>query len=169
MIINLHNKEFNAEMFQDIITAFNSTEEVIEIYLHSGGGLTAIMAAILDLINNNPSRFILIGYCSLSSSAFELFVRAECEKRLLENTIGMYHQGTREISINDFGKPKFHDDVAILKRTEVYKKMTTNFIDKCGFTPTEKTKFKKDHDLHFSHERFLEIVETYSNNQLRNT
>lgn len=170
MILNLHNKGFTAEMFQEIITAFNSTEEVVEIYLNSGGGKTSIMSAILDLINTNPNRFVLIGYCSLASAAFELFVRAQCEKRLLENTIGMYHQGSRSIDINDYGRPKYHEDLAIKNQTEVYRKLTIVFIDKCGFTPTEKSKFKKDHDLYFSHERFLEIVETYnSNNQLRNT
>lgn len=168
MIINLHDKDFNADMFHDIITAFNSTEEVIEIYLYSGGGSTGIMSALLDLININPNRFVLIGYCSLASAAFELFVRAGCRKRLLENTIGMYHQGSRSIDINDYGKPKFHEDIAIKNQTEVFRKLTMSFIDKCGFTPTEKTKFKKDHDVYFSNERFVEIVDTYYNNQLRN-
>jgi len=81
MKLIFHNENFYKDFLEKLTKAINESnpEEVIEIYLHSNGGSTAIKEAVTNIINTNPEKFTLVGYEYLASSAFN-FLRPNAEK-----------------------------------------------------------------------------------------
>lgn len=164
MIVTLHHKEVDEEMLNTIVNAYNTAKDIITIYLMSDGGYICVMKAIVDLINSDPDAFELVGYDILYSAAFEIFVTAKCKKRLLPNTVGMYHQSSRKLTINSAGKAQYKADEIVKEKAAIFHKEELKFIKKCGFTNKETKQFKKDHDVYFHTERFNEIAKHYSSN-----
>jgi Clp protease. len=161
MIVGLHNIDFNEEILEKVITAFNQNSEIVTIYLRSGGGRVSVMTAILDIINTNPDRFELVANDYIASAAFILFFKANCKKRILPNTFGMHHQMTTKISVNESGKAYYDYDLAELKRMEIDKKESQDFNYRIGLTKKEIKKYEKDYDLNFQYDRLLQMLEHY--------
>jgi hypothetical protein len=165
MKLLFHDQSFDKEMLEKIFDAYNSQHKNIHIYLSSDGGSAWILDLMVEIINIDPDRFTLTGYNELSSSAFEFYIKAKCSKELLPGTIGMYHQSTREIHINDKGKPAYNSDAAFLKRKKnIFWPTLMEFIDKCELTKKEKNKIKKGDDVYFQYNRFKEIENAYTKN-----
>lgn len=164
MILNFEREPIENNLLTRLVDAVNSTNDRIYVYISSNGGKTAIMQCIIDLINRYSDQFYLIGYDYLASAAFNLFITVKCEKTILPRTIGMYHLGRTEIDIDDRGRPFYLVDTYVKERCIKYDyPMDLEFIKKCGFTKTETTNFKKNSDVYFQYDRFLEIIESYKN------
>ena len=168
MKLILHKEKFDSDFLEKIAKAFNESkpEEVIELYLHSNGGSISIKEAVTEIVNTDPTKFYLVGYEYLASSAFNFFVEAKCSKKLLPGTIGMYHLATNTLDFNDRMKPVYGIDEACIKRIkECDHPANIEFMKACGFTVKETIEANKGNDVFFQFARFLEIVNHYNENQ----
>lgn len=165
MTLTLFDQDFDEELLNKVTEAVNSDSERITMYLCSDGGIVCICQVLLDMINKNKDRFKLIGFESLSSSGFEFFIKAECEKELLPHTLGMVHQSSRSVYLNDDLNGSNENNKALIKRVKEYTKPNDKiFIEKLGLTTKEFNEYKKGNDVYFQYNRFLEIIENYKIN-----
>ncbi|WIC41307.1 hypothetical protein MA9V1_043 [Chryseobacterium phage MA9V-1] len=168
-ILNFHERPFDVAMLNEVIDTINATDRgYIRIMMCSEGGELYIMQAMLDLIaeyHGAGINFELIGYGELDSSAFEFFVRAQCHKRLLPHTLGMYHLGTVSMNRNDLGRPAYASGRAIEARAaQYYKPEIEQFMKDCEFSVGEATDIRKGEDVYFQHDRFQEIIANFDKN-----
>lgn len=165
MNLLFHYEPFKKEMLEKFFQAVNSPDEIICIFMCSDGGKISVLETMLYTINLDPKRFKIVGYEELCSSAFEFYIRANCEKTLLSGTIGMCHQTATSVTVNDHGKPSYYDSEAYMKRSEKYYLPELNdFMVKCEMTDKEKKRIKKGHDVYFQYDRFKEIENSYTKN-----
>lgn len=163
-----HNEAFESKMLESLIQSINDSkkEEKIEIYLFSKGGKCSIESAMTHIINSNPEKFKIIGYEYLASAAFNLFVKAKCEKELLDGTIGMYHLAVISLDYNDRLKTVYGiDDAYIKKMKTIDQPGNMEFMKSCGFTKKEIKKANDGQDLFFQVSRMNQIIENYSKNE----
>ena len=163
-----HNEAFESKMLESLIQSINDSkkEEKIEIYLFSKGGKCSIESAMTHIINSNPEKFKIIGYEYLASAAFNLFVKAKCEKELLDGTIGMYHLAVISLDYNDRLKTVYGiDDAYIKKMKTIDQPGNMEFMKNCGFTKKEIKKANDGQDLFFQVSRMNQIIENYSKNE----
>lgn len=165
MKLLFHDQSFDKEMLEKFFTAVNSKEKLITIYISSDGGLVSVLESMLHIIASDPKRFIVVGYDELCSCGFEFYIRVNCQKSIIPGCIGMYHQSTNKIFLNDTGKPAYYDGEAYLKRKKktFYPEMI-KFMNDCEMTNREKKKIKKGEDVYFQYNRFKEIENAYTKN-----
>lgn len=160
MILNF-KKEINDESADLLIDFINSTEGIKKkIYLSSDGGFIYVAELIIDLINNNKQDIELIAYNYIGSSAFELFFKSKCKKRILEGTRGMLHFAKMELTVNQKGKPVNKTAINFLK--EEVSKRNDNLIKKLKLSSKELNKYNKGEDVEFSYNRMLEFLKNDS-------
>ena len=165
MTLTLYDQDFDSELLTKVTEAVNSDSERITMYICSDGGWVCVCQVLLNIINGNKERFKLIGFESLSSAGFEFFVKAECEKELLPYTLGMIHQPTRTMSLNNTLKPVGEGDKASYERVKKYTIPEDEiFIKRLGLKPKELREYKKGNDVYFQYDRFLEVAENYKTN-----
>ena len=158
---NLHGN-IDQEMLDKFVEFLNDTpEEHVTVYLASGGG-SAPIAAVLCEILSDP-RFTLCAYDQISSSAFWLFFKAGCKKRLIHGCEGMMHQMTFTVDLNEKGKPtgqieNTHQDVI-----DFYAKHSESFMLELNPTSKEKNMFREGFDVMFSPDRMCEILSNQTN------
>lgn len=167
MLLNLHNKRFDEEMLQSVISAVNTESANITVYLSSPGGSQSVMEAMLDIVDND-ARIEVVGYDSLQSSAFEFFVKAKCRKRLLPKTLGMIHQVCFTVDLDERKKPYYEIDKAALDMLELQKKDSQEFLRLLGLTHREEVNYNLNKNVYFHYDRFLEVVENYKRNTALN-
>jgi hypothetical protein len=165
MTLTLYDQDFDSELLTKVTEAVNSDSERITMYICSDGGWVCVCQVLLNIINKNKDRFKLIGFENLYSSAFEFFVKAECEKELLPYTLGMIHQPTRTMSLNNNLKPFNEGNIASHERVKKYTIPKDEiFIKRLGLTPKELREYKKGNDVYFQYDRFLEVAGNYKTN-----
>ena len=165
MILSLHDQDFDSELLTKVTEAVNSDSDKITIYLCSDGGFTCVCAVSLDIINKNKERFKIIGYERLCSAAFEFFIKAECEKELMFKTLGMIHQSSRSVYLNDNLSGANTNNKAVMERVKKYTKPNDEiFIKRLGLTQKELRAYNKGEDVYFQYDRFLEVVDNYKTN-----
>jgi len=151
---------FDDEMLSYFINACNDliVDDVMTIYLKSVGGDTWVMQVILDIINNHPTKFFLIAVDEISSCAFELFMRAHCDKEILFACTGMYHQtffhgvNLRMDNSNDLTIAE--KDYQKIRLEEAHQ-----FCENIGFTKKELKDFLLGKDVLFTYHRMLKFLE----------
>ena len=159
------NEYFEAPMLEKLAEACNKPDEKISIYLNSRGGRVSILKAVLHIINSDPERFILVGYHNLSSCAFDLYMKAKCQKEILEGTIGMYHLTNTDITYTDKMKPAYDIDVAVIERkTKHYLPEIIQLMKDCEFTVKEQKKILQGKDLYFQFDRLKQMESAYLKN-----
>lgn len=129
------------------------------IYFSSGGGDFNPSQVITDMINSRPDT-LLIGARFLGSSAFEIFFNATCHRKLLQGTLGMMHQSTSSIELNENGQPCYREDTArkILIKNFL-KPRTLELCKNLGMTEKETLQIvKHNNDLYFQPERMAEFL-----------
>lgn len=167
MKILFHDDPFNKDMLTKFFEAVNSSDEIISIYLCSTGGHVSVMECMLHIINSDPKRFNIVGYSELSSCGFEFYLKATCKKEILNGTIGMFHQSTSDITLNDKLKPAYYFDKAVSDRKKnIFWPSLMDFMAKCEFTIKEIKKIKRGDDVYFQYDRFKEIEQAYTKNTL---
>lgn len=165
MILSLHDQDFDSELLTKVTEAVNSDSEKITIYLCSDGGFTCVCAVSLDIINKNKERFKIIGYERLCSAAFEFYLKVDCEKELMFKTLGMIHQSSRSVYLNDNLSGSNTNNKAGMERVKKYTKPDNEiFIKRLGLTPKELREYNKGNDVYFQYDRFLEVVDNYKTN-----
>lgn len=158
--IDLEMMEKLASVYSDMGTGVSAGAITsLDIYLRSGGGDNAIGIAMTDLVNTNECRTTLIAMGGVFSGAFELFFMADCEKRILSCTVGMYHYGAVDIVFRDNNAPQKGADEAYLRTLESVKKRADYVAKICGFTKEEVEKLEAGEDVGFDYMRMLEMLE----------
>jgi hypothetical protein len=160
MILSLRGS-INEEMLDKVINAYNniSEKERLTIYLNSTGGNVSISDTITNIINQNSTKTFLIAYGTIYSSAFKLFFEADCPKSLAPTCIGMFHQSTMPIVMNENFKPSFAEDHCFNKLlTNFCKPETIRFCEYLEFTAKELQKIKRDEDVYFLPDRLQEFL-----------
>lgn len=160
IIKTFYETEIN-EDFQKEITELYSTDKNVVIYLCSGGGFSWVADSVIDMINRNAERTKLIAYGQISSSAFRIFMEAQCSKEILPNTYGMFHLSIRGITLNDKKQPHAPLDNFINNHLlDADYNTTLQLAEKWKFTQEEIDKLQKGEDVFFPYQRLVEISST---------
>lgn len=130
----------------------------IEILLNSNGGEPAHGNIILYMINERKERVTLIAYGQIYSAAFELYILAQCDKKILPYTTAMYHRATQEITITSGNKPQTTAEKASLQALIANEAVTKKVCGLTKMSEQEKADIFNDKDVYFSYERLLEIL-----------
>lgn len=156
-IIHIAEK-FELPMINQTVEVLNQHKDIV-IYFRSSGGHASVMHAMLDLIDRNKDRIELIGYGELFSCGFEFFFLANCQRKLLPGTIGMYHRSSAEISINSAGRPNFIEGQAMITYLKTFETERLKMVfDAIEMTPSEISKIKKGDDVYFQPARMQEML-----------
>lgn len=165
MILNLKD-DINEGMLQLLIDAYNKLEftgtgelERLTIYFSSNGGENTSTAAIIDLINKNKDITTIIAYENLLSNGFRLFYAVECDRELLDTTIGMYHLTRNEgVRLYEGLKDQNHSyDLFVKKKLNNfnYLNSTHKLVE---FTEEELQEIKNHNDMWFDYKRLKQML-----------
>jgi len=145
--------------FMTILNAFNSLEkeENLIIYLNTPGGEVDSMNAIIDFINHNTERIELIGNWELSSAGFDIYMKSKCNKKLLQNTIGMAHYSSASVLVNENGELSDPYNQVRFDQLRSEKAKSLAFFKKLGLTANELKTIKAGQEQYFTYERMLEL------------
>jgi hypothetical protein len=159
--INLH-QDIDHVMLTDLITFFNANNKSDNflIYLSSDGGNPSEAEAILNYLDNLTSEgydIKLIGYDTLFSSAFLLYMKFKYSKEITYGTVGMFHYPSIPIKYN-VKKPisireSFHKEWIDQDKIDLDK-----FIDELNITDKEKKLLKSGNDVYFDYFKMLKIT-----------
>lgn len=149
------DKDFQSK----IAEILNTGEDKIIIYFSSDGGCVNIADTIADMFNLNKERVILIAYDCLNSSAFRLFMKVQCFKRIMPETYGMYRLPRLTLEINLNGKG-YSELSRFLLETKMPKEVEIEMerVKKWGFNDEELDKFKNGEDVFITYDRFCELL-----------
>ena len=159
MIIYLEG-EVNSEMLTTLIRGLNECKAgKVSVYLNSVGGRVMFAEAILDIINKNKDRVVLIGFGEICSSAFDVFFNASCKKELLGAVIGMYHQSTTKVYSDERGKVQSdYDKMMLLIGKTEYRAVTKKTCRIVGMNRKELVQITQGEDVYFSPQRMREML-----------
>ena len=140
------------------ITSCNPTS--IDIYLDSSGGNSFVSDAMADMITevNKQIPVTLIATGNVMSAAFTLLFNSVCQKKVLDNCIGMYHKGKIDCELYD-GNIFDREDTKKRKYALARELVNEEFIERIGLTEKEIKQYKKNKDVFFMPERMKELIE----------
>ena len=164
MTIHINGK-VNDEMLEKFIQMYNAESSEYIVYFSSSGGSTDTATAIIDLINRHSEKTTLICYWQILSAGFKIFYESVCNREITNNSIGMWHFGESDLTIDDRGKMPYIQDVLILKRNKtIGYNNTLGLALKLGFNDAEIRRLKKGKDVYLLADR----LNTFLNNQISN-
>lgn len=158
-VLSITRTKIDPELLDKFINIVNNPDnEKIVIYLNSGGGSPFVSDVMIDIINKNINRFVIIANDLIGSSAFDLFFKSKCDRRIMPGTIGMYHQSYSSIDISENHKPAYQIDKAYYVRmNKVFYPEGIEFVSKLGLTKKEFKHYKNGDDLYFQYDRLTEL------------
>lgn len=150
------DEEFVVELSQKINEL--QEDEKLYWYFNSYGGETHVGFEVIDIINRNKDRIELIASDNIFSTAFLIFFKAQCERKILPLTFGMMHCASTSFEAKHEGK------IAIFEKERRSKFLAVNefLLNWCrdlGFTESELKKFKKAEDIHFDTKALHNLLE----------
>lgn len=177
MICNI-SEEFTKELLDRFCETLNNlgAKEKLTILLNSRGGEYPFAQAMLELINSESyvNRITLVGFNVLASSAFELFFLAKCDRKLIDGTIGMYHQSTISVEIGENLQPVDNEDWVRTDYLQNFSRKQTDFVcHLLGFDKVIKDKIRdknKKTDVWFTVKEmndFLKKSNIYNKNNIK--
>lgn len=158
MIVTIEG-EITNEAFIVILSGYNNLNEgeVLTIYLNSPGGNVDAMNVVIDFINGHAEEIELIGNWELCSAAFDIYMKAKCNKRLLPNTIGMAHYSSASVTVNENGELTDSYSEVKFDQLRSEKDRSLSFFRKLGLTASELKTIKAGKEQFFTYERMLEL------------
>lgn len=144
----------NEELFNNFIHFFNENEEEeMSFVINSGGGKATLTQVMLHIINANKESITLIS-CGSYSAAFDLFYKAECNRKLVHGSLGCVHLAyLKETAVMIDGKMKYYEDIC---QKENFKCFDDSYITKL-LKPKEKILYNRGDDVFFTFKRMQEI------------
>lgn len=140
----------------------NNPENNIDIYLDSPGGCISSLSSFLHIINSEPTRFKIITFNIVGSTAFDLLLYSKCEKIIGKLTRGMTHLSTINIDVTSRNTPAYGEGVYFkLENKERYIEETNEFIKiykLLKLPPSTLTHFKQGYEIYFNTEQIKEIL-----------
>lgn len=159
MILHI-NEAISSETVDKIAKPLNELKkgEKLFIYFSSLGGEVHAAEAIIHIINSNIDIIEMAGYGDLMSAGFDIFFRSKCPRILLPNCIGMFHQSTVMIEINESSKPYEGRSQAEREWMRLQKELTVKLCTNLGMTDKEIAAIKKGKDVYFQYKRMQEFL-----------
>jgi len=161
MILNI-KEAICKETVDKITIAINNLQpkEKLFIYFSSEGGDVDSGEAIISIINNNVDLIELAGYGDIMSCGFDIFFRSKCNRILLPGVIGMYHQGTITVTMNESEKIHQTRDKADKEWASLQKIQTIKLCNLLKMTDKEINQIKRGRDVYFQYPRMLDFLNT---------
>ena len=103
------NKETVQQLF-DFLNA-NQTENIM-MSICCTGGEYALAKMMIQVLNEQPERIILVSDCMLYSSGFDVFYHFKGKKILTVGVLGMTHNPSGNLTISANGEPYYEEDKA---------------------------------------------------------
>ena len=141
------DEEFVIELAQKLNDL--QEDEKLYWYFNSFGGETHAGFEIIDMINRNKNRIELIASENIFSTAFLIFFKAQCERKILPLTYGMMHCASTSFESKYGGKTASFEKDRKNKFIAV-NEFLFNWCTDLGFTESELKKFKKTEDIYFN-------------------
>jgi len=149
------------EMLEKFIQMYNTESSEYIVYFSSAGGSCDTANAIVHLINKNAEKTTIICYWQILSAGFKIFYESKCKREITENSIGMWHLGMSDLTIDDSGKMPYIQDVLILKRNKtIGYNNTLELALKLGFNDAEIKRLKKGKDVYLLADRLNKFLES---------
>lgn len=161
MILNI-NEGIGKETVDKIAKGINELKvgEKLFIYFSSEGGEIPSAEAIIDMINQNVDLVELVGYGDLLSCGFDIFFKVRCHRLLLPNSLGMCHQASIQIGINESARPGDTRSKIDKEWMKLQREQTLKFCNSLHMTDKEIRDIKSGKDVYFHHKRMLELLKT---------
>lgn len=167
MIYNF-NTDFNQDTLDKFIDFVNSSgDSPIDVYINSNGGSTWCSQVMLDIIESSPEKFTLTAYGQLGSSAFSLFFKASCERKILPTCIGVYHQAKMRIDVNFSSKPYGKDDEAFVNALREDFDNDLVFVKSLKFSEHELSRYLEGQDVFFQYDRLKSFLDVSDSQKLK--
>lgn len=159
MILNINEAISKDTVDKLSITLSNLKQnEKLFLYFSSEGGEVNSAEAIIHIINNNIDLIELVGYGDIMSSGFEIFFRSKCYRILLPNCLGMYHQGSIKIDVNEGSNPYQTRDKADKEWMRSQMEQTLKLCNSLKMNEKEITSIKRGKDVYFQYNRMLDFL-----------
>lgn len=159
MILNI-NEPITKDTVDKISAGLNNLKpnEKLFIYFSSEGGEIYSAEAIIHIINNNIDIIELVGYGDLISCGFDIFFKTKCYRILLPNSLGMYHQASVRIDINESANASDRRGYADRQWLKLQKEQTIKFCESLKMTDKEINQIKRGKDVYFQHNRMQDFL-----------
>jgi len=155
------NGRIDNDVLNTLIELRNSlnSDDLIGIYLNSDGGSFEVMEAMIHHINLLKSRVEIFAYGRICSAAFELFYSVTCKRHLIGGVVGMYHQSSSQVTINEQGKPEYYADIAKINYMKGYmKENTAAMCNSIGMSSKDKAKILKGQEVYFDNKQLQSFL-----------
>jgi hypothetical protein len=163
----IFREDFSPETTQALINEIEQPgqrekEHDIRILFSCQGGASDMAQAVEDCINELPESFnveLVVTY-QACSSAFDLFVKAKCQKRLYDEANAIVHLYSRDVSARE-----------VINSDDSYDKFLVEYLKKANlrylawlkrldiFTPKELKRIAKGGDVYVERRRLQKIID----------
>lgn len=138
----------NSENFDKFIKSFEDKEaDSYDIYFTSPGGEYWVGEAFIDYLEKRKDKINLIGFKDISSTAFEIFFKLSCNKKLLQGTMATIHFPTIDIGTRESKKDNKTWYVKQGEMMKSYEKSWLNFYKSLGISEKYIKLIKKGEDV----------------------
>ena len=163
----IFREELNPDTVQKLIDDIEQPHEEdkehnIKILMSCRGGQSDMGQAVIDCINELPEEFeveLVVTY-QANSSAFNIFVKTKCKKRLYEGANSAVHLFERIVSSKDIVNNKDSYDKFLLDEANDSNEKYLWWLENLGiFTKKELKKIAKGGDVYVERERLQKIID----------
>lgn len=159
-IINL-NGGIDSKTLKFLIKELNTTGygDHICIYINSTGGEVDIAEAIIEAIDrfSMDRKITLIAYWEVSSSAFQIFMRSNCEKKVLPHAHAVIHKTIHhQNSLMIDRRDPLHSGMA--KQNEKLQAEKLYWLASIGITESEMDVINNSGDVYLDAQRLRELA-----------
>ncbi len=162
--------EINQKTISDFIDLMEEKiekgEQHFVIYFESIGGEAIYGELLINYINEVDSRnkysVKVYAIWDITSSAFNIFFKLNCERDIIFGTFGIIHYATRDVDAVRI-KNKNSSDSFFLENLEEIQKNDLIFYKTLGISEDELSRLKKGEDVYLNYNRLRELL----NNQIK--
>lgn len=134
----------------------------LHIIIDSLGGDNSEIQNFIFLINSLEDNVTLIASSMIGSAAFEIFVLAECKKRILPFTGAMYHGLKSQIFFDHNGNPCDEHEKYKFELLVSSKEITKNVCELSNMNDEEINLIMQGKDVYFTWDRLKEMFPEYT-------
>ena len=145
--------------------------DILNIYFDSPGGIVFGERSINDYVSflhhDCGVQVNLHAIGDISSSVFNLFLNAKCNKIIHKSAYATLHLITYRINSDDRNR-NFGDSIVNASQCEDFNSKFVKFVEKMHFTQDEINRIKNNEDVTIGSERIHEILKDINDIKLKN-
>lgn len=151
--INSKNIELLINGCQEIMGRNNQ----FQIYFSSSGGDVAAGNILIDFLNAHPDN-ILVANEEISSTAFLIFCKAQCRRKIIPGTFAVVHITECEINTRELADDNSYANF-LLNEIKRQNNNEIDFFRKLGLTKNELNRLKRGKDVYLDYTRLKKMLE----------